>query len=453
MFKITGKPDGDFPTANNEFTISINMDTDKYFLYRHNSKEQKTDSLEELLDYVHKVHDVMPSEFHGLSKYVTYIDDEADKLSKIQEDSTAIIDETEESIMEEHIQSEFNIHSGTMTTDIPDSLLDKAANKIASALKTDIVIDDPVEQPEISYKPYGKDDFKVKVKGGYDPDELIIEAKLLGGILFISPPGNGKTTICLELARYMQGNDKPPVLINFNPTTSNSDTVGGVKIVNAKVGWEYKIGTIAEVCEQANVDPDKTHLYPIILDEINRAEPDTAFGELLTAMSKRGEAVTTNYGKKLVVPDNVIFLMTMNSYDTNINTLPEALYSRVTVEYLNDHTDDISIKLTAEDIKPVEDDRYTDRDRSVVTKLISLINTLNKTLIKDDIHGRDNIIGNRVLFANYSDLKSIELLLKKNITNQVFLKTRNLDAGTYNTCMTEIEDTWKSIKEADFNAE
>lgn len=256
--------------------------------------------------------------------------------------------------------------------------------------------------------PYTEEDF-YKIVQGANAHELSSILKTKGALLLVSPPGTGKTTTAIELAKYIKGetNSDKVVMVSFSQTTSYNDFIGGLHM-NTDGDWELQKGTFFKLCDRACEDSEND-IYILILDEINRGNTESIFGEAMSGLSKRGESFKTNIGLDLVVPDNVYIIATMNSTDSSITSLDTALVDRFAIFNMPE------VELDTGRIKEGADDEL----EMAIEITIDAIKDINKVLAKDVYKGDDNKIGYRAMYTNYKTVDELLLVIKYDIKPKV----------------------------------
>ena len=135
-------------------------------------------------------------------------------------------------------------------------------------------------------------------------------------------------------------------IVQFHPSYSYEDFVRGISVstipndekgVNdntnsSSIKYDTVNKIFGQICELAGKYDGKT--FFLIIDEINRADVATVFGELIYALEYRGvpNKIATPYSVKgerdIYVPDNLYIIGTMNTADKSVGTIDMAIRRR-----------------------------------------------------------------------------------------------------------------------------
>ena len=199
------------------------------------------------------------------------------------------------------------------------------------------VDDQEPREGEESPSPY---DIGNIISDGCFLDRATLESMLQGlqakrNMILQGPPGTGKTWLAKKLAYALIGQkDEDKVRqVQFHPNLSYEDFVRGFRPQSdGKLGLVN--GPFLELSEVARRDSSGT--YVMVIEEINRGNPASIFGELLTLLEadKRmsDNALTLAYqhdaSERFHIPPNLYVIGTMNLADRSLALVDFALRRR-----------------------------------------------------------------------------------------------------------------------------
>lgn len=200
--------------------------------------------------------------------------------------------------------------------------------------------------------------------------------------------------------------------VTFHPSYSYQDFVEGISVETTdrnQIFYKVKDGIFKKICDRANNNPD--YNYVLIIDEINRGDISSIFGELFTLLEdskrKNGKeemSINLPYSKddkgnpkRLTVPSNLYIVATMNTVDKSIALIDVALRRRFDFE-------ECMPKYNLEELKEFE--------KSNEINLPKLLKSMNQriTILKNENYQ----IGHSY-FLNIDSLAKLEEIIRKNI--------------------------------------
>ncbi len=166
-------------------------------------------------------------------------------------------------------------------------------------------------------------------------------------VIFQGPPGTGKTYVAQRLANHLAGPEGRVTFVQFHPSYAYEDFVRGFRpkvSEDGQPGFELKDGPLLQAADRAAQEPDADHF--LIIDEINRGNLASVFGELYFLLEYRDKAITLQYqrheGEEFSLPDNLFIIGTMNTADRSIALIDLALRRRF--YFVEFHPDDEPVK-------------------------------------------------------------------------------------------------------------
>lgn len=159
--------------------------------------------------------------------------------------------------------------------------------------------------------------------------EMLLDKRQL---IFYGPPGTGKTWIALELAKELTREGGGVEVVQFHPSYSYEDFVGGFRPreddSDGGIRYARADGPLRRIARAAAADPAHPHL--LIVDEINRGNIAKIFGELLFLLEYRRREISLQYWPEepFTLPENLYLIGTMNTADRSIALVDAAMRRR-----------------------------------------------------------------------------------------------------------------------------
>ena len=323
------------------------------------------------------------------------------------------------------------------------------------------------KKEQTSQDQYGEQDAK-------EPDEIIRDItpgsgdildkiknilKFKKAVILAGAPGTGKTTIARCIAKEITSGgitkadgtysrQKPLKkyleVVQFSAQYSYEDFVSGLK-ADENGSWTLTPGAFKSICDKAQTDQKKK--YVLIIDEINRANTEEVLGEMFNLMESRGIEITSRTGEKLVMPENLYIIATMNSIDRGAGYLDMATISRFAVV-------NIAAPSAEQMIKDVDKIPACNKHPELENKLkvaIGLIDDLNKLISEDKdaaVLNKDALkLGYRSLFSqDIFQVDDINLIIEYDIKSDIDARQDKLSKETYEHCIEAIEAAIKRDK-------
>lgn len=163
-------------------------------------------------------------------------------------------------------------------------------------------------------------------------------------VLLYGPPRTGKTRVIDAL---MPRDCESRCTIQIHDGWGYDHLIEGFKPEEDGT-WVWKAGPL-----KAAIEARKTF---IVLEEVNRTDISQALGEVFSLIESqyRGEfnSVTLRSGGRFWIPEDVVFLLTMNTVDKSTEEVDDALFGRIAAVEFPPRAEDFNAMLTSNGVPP-----------------------------------------------------------------------------------------------------
>jgi len=150
-------------------------------------------------------------------------------------------------------------------------------------------------------------------------------------VILAGPPGTGKTWVAQCLAMYLTGDSEDQRdryrVVQFHPSYGYEEFVEGLRPVakDGGINFERVAGALRRLAEKVQVSEEQ---HVLVIDEMNRANLPSVFGELMHLLEYREASVDLLYSENFSLPKDLSIIGTMNTADRSTRSIDTALRRR-----------------------------------------------------------------------------------------------------------------------------
>lgn len=243
-------------------------------------------------------------------------------------------------------------------------------------------------------------DFQVTVKGNSISIEDTISENIKAGanMVLYGPPGTGKThTVLSQINLLKEQNIVGEILIiQFHPQYTYQDFIEGYTFDGSS--FQYKPGVLLKFCDSDQVKNNEDKLHILYIDEINRADLASVFGELLYLLDRdeSKKVILPLKGREFSLPKNILIIGSMNSADKSISLIDYALRRRF---------DFIFVPPSLAGFNKIIETKKLD-DTFDIKKYSRFFQVLNSRILRHPLLGKNMTLGHSMFFSKQENISN-----------------------------------------------
>lgn len=243
-------------------------------------------------------------------------------------------------------------------------------------------------------------DFQVTVKGNsISIEDTISENIKLGtNMVLYGPPGTGKThTVLSQINLLKEQNIVGEVLIiQFHPQYTYQDFIEGYKFDGSS--FQYTPGVLLKFCDSDQVKNNEDKLHILYIDEINRADLASVFGELLYLLDRdeSKKVILPLNGREFSLPKNIVIIGSMNSADKSISLIDYALRRRFDFIFVPPSLSGFNKIIETKKINDTFD----------INKYSRFFQVLNSRILRHPLLGKNMTLGHSMFFSTQENISN-----------------------------------------------
>lgn len=150
--------------------------------------------------------------------------------------------------------------------------------------------------------------------------------------ILYGPPGTSKTYMIDHLKDSLGDDIGKFQVVQFHSNYSYEEFIEGIVPDTINGGFKYELGVFSQFCEDAKAifleKPENLCIF--VIDEINRANVTSVFGEVMNLIENKGQRklTTAKTHREFYIPKNVVIIGTMNTADKTLAKLDFAFRRR-----------------------------------------------------------------------------------------------------------------------------